>query len=345
MYVASCSIHMWTLRTRNAWSMERVKRNRTWTLFDPRDIPIQAGYLGTRIIESQIETGDHLCCIGTQLIVKNFLRFNHPFLSKITDKNNQKKPGTTTHSNVCTEIMQYSSDEETAICILASIGLPTSVQPDKSFDFSKLYDVSMIILWNLNLIIDSGQHVNAKAQLSNQRHQAIGVGIQGLADKFMAMGVPFESTNAKELNLHISQMIYHACLTASNTWARDKGSYSSFKGLPASLGVLQFDMWEVTPPSYRLDWELLWENIIADGFANSLMIVLMPTAGTTQITGFSESFAPLHRYHFGTPSNNFVAYHTHWLQQCFHMMSSIRWKPNHMPTTCVWSGIHRPVVQ
>lgn len=194
--------------------------------------------------------------------------------------------------------MQFSSDEETAVCNLASIGLPTFVRPDKSFDFGKLHDVTMVVVHNLNCIIDCGQQVDVKAEISNQRHRAIGVGIQGLADTFMSMGFSFESSKAKELNLQIFQTIYHACLSASNAWARDKGSYSSFKGSPASLGELQFDMWNVSPPSYGLDWASLRAKIAVDGLANSLMVALMPTAGTTQITGFTESIEPLHRYRF-----------------------------------------------
>lgn len=233
----------------------------------------------------------------------------------------------------CTEIIEYSDDNETAVCNLASIGLPTFVNLDaKSFDYDKLHHVTKIVTNNLNKVIDINYYPTEKTRTSNFKHRPIGIGVQGLADAFILMDIPFHSEKALEINKLIFETIYHAALEKSNeiaierkhmifniienklltrfdlldvsnefdikpTSLRDEniqlcGSYSSFIGSPASKGVLQFDMWNVTP-SDRYDWTALKNSIVTNGLRNSLLIAPMPTASTSQILGYNECFEPL----------------------------------------------------
>ena len=231
----------------------------------------------------------------------------------------------------CTEILEYSDDKETAVCNLASIALPAFVnETKKTFDYNKLHEVTKVVTNNLNKVIDINFYPTEKTKTSNLRHRPIGIGVQGLADAFIMLGIPFHSEQAKEINKHIFETIYHASLEKSNEIAIelnkqithyaknnlepklrellnkydiehfDKsydhtdgicGSYSSFKGSPASQGILQFDMWNVTPSS-RYDWTTLKESIIKFGLRNSLLVAPMPTASTSQILGYNECFEP-----------------------------------------------------
>ena len=227
----------------------------------------------------------------------------------------------------CTEILEYSDAEETAVCNLASIGLPSFVDPtNKSFDYDKLHEVTKVITNNLNRVIDVNFYPTDKTKRSNMRHRPIGIGVQGLADAFILMDIPFHSDQAKEVNTFIFETIYHAALEKSNeislersikikqlmngprnrllefvdvneynTLLRDNkellGAYSSFEGSPASEGILQFDLWSVTP-SERYDWSSLKQSIIKSGLRNSLLVAPMPTASTSQILGFNECFEP-----------------------------------------------------
>lgn len=228
----------------------------------------------------------------------------------------------------CTEIIEYSDDKETAVCNLASIALPTFVNPEtKQFDYEKLHEVTKVVTNNLNKVIDINFYPTEKTRRSNLRHRPIGIGVQGLADAFVLMDVPFHSDEAKEINKNIFETLYHAALEKSNEISinqtnflkellknsyidyclnfineeefenlnREKsdlfGAYSSFKGSPASEGILQFDLWSVTP-SERYDWASLKESIKTHGLRNSLLIAPMPTASTSQILGFNECFEP-----------------------------------------------------
>jgi ribonucleotide reductase alpha subunit len=232
----------------------------------------------------------------------------------------------------CTEIIQFSDDKETAVCNLASIALPAFVNEEtKQFDYDKLHEITKVVANNLNQVIDINFYPTEKTKLSNFRHRPIGIGVQGLADAFILMDLPFHSEEAKEINKNIFETIYHAALEKSNEISKERtifmkelkekdrfsvlefisqeeydsftlrekneninllGAYSSFEGSPASKGILQFDMWNVTP-SNRYDWEKLKQSIIENGLRNSLLIAPMPTASTSQILGYNECFEPL----------------------------------------------------
>jgi ribonucleotide reductase alpha subunit len=242
-------------------------------------------------------------------------------------KSNQKNLGTIMSSNLCCEIIEYSDDKETAVCNLASIALPTFVNEEtKTFDYDKLHQVAKVVTNNLNKVIDINFYPTPKTKASNLKHRPIGIGVQGLADTFILMDIPFHSDEAKEINKNIFETIYHAALSKSNEIAvqrtqmlkpllngpREKlleqvneydyvrlkkdpellGAYSSFEGSPASERILQFDLWGVQP-SDRYDWAALKDYIWAGGLRNSLLVAPMPTASTSQILGFNECFEPL----------------------------------------------------
>ncbi|EFA79053.1 ribonucleotide reductase large subunit [Heterostelium album PN500] len=287
--------------------MERVENDDVWNLFCPNEAPgladcwgdefralyekyentpglsrrtIKAQDLWFTIIESQIETG-----------TPYFL-----YKDACNSKSNQQNLGTIQCSNLCTEIIQYTSADEVAVCNLASIALPKYVRENKEtgkpeFDHQYLFEVTKTITRNLNKIIDRNYYPVLEARNSNFRHRPIGIGIQGLADVFIRLRLPFESNGAAILNKEIAETIYFAALTASAELAERDGPYESFKGSPASKGTLQQDFWNVTP-SPRWDWTSLKQKIISTGLRNSLLIAPMPTASTSQILGNNEAFEP-----------------------------------------------------
>ena len=317
--------------------MERVKTNAKWSLFCPDECPglhtiygdqfvdlytkyesegkarktLNARDLWFRILDAQMETGT------PYLLYKD----------AANKKSNQKNLGTIMSSNLCGEIIEYSDDKETAVCNLASIALPTFVNEEtKTFDYDKLHQVAKVVTNNLNKVIDINFYPTSKTKTSNLRHRPIGIGVQGLADTFILMDIPFHSDEAKEINKLIFETIYHAALTKSNEIAVERtkmlqpllkgsrgillenvneydyvrlnkdpgllGAYSSFEGSPASEGILQFDLWGVQP-SDRYDWTALKASIQTGGLRNSLLVAPMPTASTSQILGFNECFEPL----------------------------------------------------
>ena len=239
---------------------------------------VKAQKLWYSILEAQIETGN-------------------PFMlykDSANRKSNQKNLGTIKSSNLCTEIMEYSSPEETAVCNLASIALPTFIEgtgPDKVYNFQRLHDVSKVVCKNLNRIIDINYYPVPSARRSNMRNRPIGIGVQGLADAFMIMGYPFDSQEARRLNVQIFETIYHAALERSCELAEQYGTYETYEGSPASQGILQYDMWNRTP-SDLWDWTALKAKIAKHGLRNSLLLAPMPTASTSQILGFNECFEP-----------------------------------------------------
>jgi len=316
--------------------MERVRDNGKWSLFCPHECPglsdvygskftdlyrsyevsgkarreINARELWFKILDSQMETGT------PYLLYKDAANL----------KSNQKNLGTIKSSNLCCEIIEYSDAEETAVCNLASIALPTFVnQETNQFDYDKLHEVTKVVTNNLNKVIDINFYPTEKTKRSNMRHRPIGIGVQGLADAFVLMDIPFHSDEAKEVNKLIFETIYHASLEKSNEIAIERneminklssserfklldfiseaeyplirksknlmGTYSSFEGSPASQGILQFDMWSTTPTE-RYDWTKLKESIKTYGLRNSLLVAPMPTASTSQILGFNECFEP-----------------------------------------------------
>jgi ribonucleotide reductase alpha subunit len=332
--------------------MERVKNNSKWSLLCPNECPglsdvygdnfkelyekyenegkfrkvVNARELWFKILDSQMET-------GTPYIL---------YKDAANHKSNQQNLGTIKSSNLCCEIIEYSDSKETAVCNLASIGLPTFVnETTKTFDYDKLHEVTKVITNNLNRVIDINFYPTEKTKNSNLKHRPIGIGVQGLADTFILLDIPFHSEQAKEINKHIFETIYHAALERSNEIAISRfneitrnskyeqlqniisptfnyeqisslsvygckdllhcefsnlsrehcGAYSSFEGSPTSQGILQFDMWDVTP-SARYDWTKLKESIKKYGLRNSLLVAPMPTASTSQILGYNECFEP-----------------------------------------------------
>jgi ribonucleoside-diphosphate reductase alpha chain len=205
-------------------------------------------------------------------------------------KSNQQNLGTIKSSNLCTEIMEYTSAEEVAVCNLASIALPRFVETG-AFDFEKLYDITYELTKNLNKVIDGNYYPVPEAEYSNLRHRPIGLGVQGLADVFILMRLPFESEMAKLLNRNIFETIYFAAMTASKDLAKVQGAYETFAGSPLSEGKFQFDLWNVAP-SERHDWNALRREVIEHGVRNSLLVAPMPTASTSQIFGNNECFEP-----------------------------------------------------
>jgi len=199
--------------------------------------------------------------------------------------------GTIKSSNLCTEIMEYTSKDEVAVCNLASLALPRYIQ-NGIFDHNKLYEVTYQVTLNLNKIIDHNYYPVEEARYSNLRHRPIGLGVQGLADTFIQLRLPFESEEAKKLNIEIFETIYFASMTASKDLAIKDGAYETFKGSPLSKGQFQFDLWNVKPESGRWDWENLRLDVMNHGVRNSLLVAPMPTASTSQILGNNECFEP-----------------------------------------------------
>jgi len=208
-------------------------------------------------------------------------------------KSNQQNLGVIHNSNLCTEIIEYTSPDEVAVCNLASVALPAFVAADgASYDFQGLYRVTKVMTRNLNKVIDRNYYPVVEARRSNMRHRPIGLGVQGLADAFMLMRLPFESEAAKTLNTDIFETIYFGACEASCELAERDGAYETFPGSPASKGQLQFDLWGRQPQSGRWDWAGLKAKIAAHGMRNSLLVAPMPTASTAQILGNNESFEP-----------------------------------------------------
>ena len=281
--------------------MKRVKEDGEWSLFCPNEAPglydcygakfeelyhqyeqegrarrtIKAQDLWFAVLESQIETGN------PYILYKD----------ACNEKSNQKNLGTIRSSNLCTEIVEYTAPDEVAVCNLASISLAKFVNEDATYDFEKLHEITRVITRNLNKIIDINYYPIPEAENSNFRHRPIGIGVQGLADAFIKMGHPFDSEEARKLNQDIFETIYHASVLESNVLAQRDGSYKTFKGSPASKGILQFDMWGVTP-SDRYDWDALKADIKKGGMRNSLLLAPMPTASTSQILGNNECIEP-----------------------------------------------------
>jgi ribonucleoside-diphosphate reductase alpha subunit len=207
-------------------------------------------------------------------------------------KSNQQNLGVIHNSNLCTEIIEYTSADEVAVCNLASIALNAFAHDGQPYDFQGLYEVTKVATRNLNKVIDRNFYPVPEARRSNMRHRPVGLGVQGLADAFLILRMPFESDQARRLNEDIFETIYFAACEASCEMAAAEGPYETFQGSPASRGVLQFDMWGREPKSGRWDWTGLKERIAAHGLRNSLLVAPMPTASTAQILGNNESFEP-----------------------------------------------------
>jgi len=255
------------------------------------------------------------------------------FKDHCNNKSNQKNLGTIKCSNLCTEIVEYTAPDEIAVCNLASISLSKLTTPAKDyegtggkFDFDKLKEISEIVTRNLNRVIDRNFYPREECRKSNMRHRPIGIGVQGLADVYMMLKIPFESEKAKQLNKEIFETIYFGAATASCELAKDEGPYETYEGSPASQGILQYDMWGVTP-SDKWDWAALKENIKENGMRNSLLLAPMPTASTAQILGNNESTEPYtsNMYNRRVLAGEFTIVNKHLLRE---LTSSGLWTPS-----------------
>merc|ERR1712127_366817 len=231
-------------------------------------------------------------------------------------KSNQQNLGTIHCSNLCTEIMEYTSSDEVAVCNLASVALSAFAKKDEPFDFKGLYDVTKVATKNLNKVIDRNYYPVEEARRSNMKHRPIGLGVQGLADAFLMMRLPFESDLARKLNEDIFETIYFAACDASCELALQHGPYETYVGSPSSNGQLQFDLWGRVPKSGRWDWVALKKRIAQSGLRNSLLVAPMPTASTAQILGNNESFEPYTQnlYVRRVLSGEFVSVNKHLLR-------------------------------
>jgi len=281
--------------------MKRVEAGDTWSLFCPHEAPglhTTYGKEFEELYEKYEREGKHRKVVKAQdlwfKILESQIETGTPYLlykDAANEKSNQKNLGVIQSSNLCTEIMEYTAADETAVCNLASIALSKFVINGR-FDHQKLFEVTKTITYNLNKIIDLNYYPIPEARNSNMRHRPIGIGVQGLADAFIMLRMPFESEEAKGLNKDIFETIYYAALTASMELAQRDGTYQSYEGSPISQGIFQFDMWGVKPESGRWDWEALRSEIIKNGVRNSLLLAPMPTASTSQILGNNECFEP-----------------------------------------------------
>ncbi|KAH9543581.1 hypothetical protein CY35_13G072700 [Sphagnum magellanicum] len=329
--------------------MKRVQENGTWSLFCPNEAPgladlwgdefeslfvkyekegkakkvVQAQKLWFAILEAQIETGNPYML----------------FKDACNRKSNQQNLGTIKSSNLCTEIVEFTSPDETAVCNLASLALPRFVREkgvpleshptklmgskgfkNRFFDFEKLGEITELVTRNLNRIIDVNYYPVETAKRSNLRHRPIGIGVQGLADAFILLGMPFDSTEAQKLNKEIFETIYYHALRTSADLAAEEGIYETYPGCPISKGVLQPDMWDVEP-SDQWDWSALREKIRKNGVRNSLLVAPMPTASTSQILGNNECFEPYtsNIYSRRVLSGEFVVVNKHLLSDLTNM--------------------------
>lgn len=307
--------------------MKRVQEDAQWTLMCPNECPglyevygeefdalylsyenagkgrktIKARELWEKILESQIET-------GTPYML---------YKDAANRKSNQKNLGTIRSSNLCTEIMEYTSADEIAVCNLASISLPMFVE-NGEFNHDLLYDVTKRVTRNLNKVIDRNYYPVQEAENSNMRHRPVGLGVQGLADAFILMRLPFTSDSAKKMNQEIFETMYFAAVTASMEMAKEEGPYSTFEGSPISKGEFQYNLWGLNDEdlSGRWDWTSLRKEVMQNGVRNSLLMAPMPTASTSQILGNNEAFEPYtsNIYTRRVLSGEFIVVNKHLLQ-------------------------------
>jgi ribonucleoside-diphosphate reductase alpha chain len=310
--------------------MRRVEQNESWSLFCPHEAPgladchseefeklyekyeregrarevVKAQELWFEILESQIET-------GTPYIL---------FKDAANKKSNQQNLGTIKSSNLCTEIIEYTAPDEVAVCNLASLALPkyviTSPDGKRYFDHQKLYEITKVATRNLNKVIDVNYYPVEEARRSNFRHRPIGLGVQGLADTFIMLRMPFDSPEAQGLNEDIFETIYYAAMETSMELAKLQGTYETYAGCPVSKGQFQFDLWGVSPKSGRWNWSELKQKVNKYGIRNSLLVAPMPTASTSQILGNNECFEPYtsNIYTRRTLSGEFIVVNKHLMK-------------------------------
>ena len=328
--------------------MQKVEENGDWYLMCPNECPrlqnvygdefdemyreyvaqgryrkkVRAREVWDAILKSQVETGTPYMC----------------YKDSVNKKSNQKNIGTVKSSNLCTEIMEVSTPSETAVCNLASLCLPSFVRErswakadgtsgsEKYFDLSEFHQVVQVVVENLNKVIDANYYPSQCAKNSNLRHRPIGLGVQGLADVFMMLSLPFDSPAARVLNKDIFEAMYHGALCSSCALAKKYGGYETFTGSPASEGKLQFDLWGITPSPDAWGWDLLKEDIKKYGLRNSLLVAPMPTASTSQIMCNNECFEPYttNIYLRRTLAGEFVMVNKHLIKD---LQAINKWNP------------------
>ena len=305
--------------------MKRVEENAEWSLFCPSEAKGLADVYGDefeKLYEKYEREGKARQTIKAQdlwfAILESQTETGTPYMlykDHANRKSNQKNLGTIRSSNLCTEIMEYTAPDEVAVCNLASLALPKFVI-DGQFDHNKLFEITKVATKNLNKVIDRNYYPVEEAKNSNMRHRPIGLGVQGLADTFSMLRLPFESEEAQSLNEDIFETIYFAAMTASMEDAIQDGPYETYEGSPVSKGIFQFDMWGVNPKSGRWDWTELKQQVKKNGVRNSLLVAPMPTASTSQILGNNECFEPYtsNIYTRRTLSGEFIVINKHLLK-------------------------------
>ncbi|MFZ9980931.1 MAG: ribonucleoside-diphosphate reductase subunit alpha [Cyclobacteriaceae bacterium] len=305
--------------------MKRVETNEMWSLFCPNEAPGLADAWGEdfeRLYEKYEKEGKFRRQIKAQdlwfEVLEAQIETGTPYMlykDAANRKSNQKNLGTIRSSNLCTEILEYTSADEVAVCNLASLALPKFVTEEGVFDHQKLYEITKVVTKNLNKVIDINYYPVQEAQNSNMRHRPIGIGVQGLADVFILLKMPFDSPEARILNAEIHETIYFGSMEASMELSKINGPYETFKGSPVSKGIFQFDMWGVTP-SQRWDWIKLKQDVKQYGVRNSLLLAPMPTASTSQILGNNECFEPYtsNLYTRRTLSGDFILVNKHLMK-------------------------------
>ena len=282
--------------------MKRVESNEEWSLFSPdeaKDLHETYGEEFEKLYEKFEKEGKARKTVKAQdlwfEILESQIETGNPYIlykDAANKKSNQKNLGTIKSSNLCTEIIEYTSPDEVAVCNLASIALNKFVKDDLTYDHQKLYEITKVITKNLNKVIDVNYYPVEEAKNSNLRHRPIGIGVQGLADAFILMRQSFDSPEAKKLNSEIFETIYFAAMESSMEIAQKEGPYKTYEGSPVSKGIFQFDMWGIVPDSKRWDWTKLKREVKKHGVRNSLLLAPMPTASTSQILGNNECFEP-----------------------------------------------------
>lgn len=305
--------------------MERARDNSHWSLFSPNSVPLLINNFGpafettyiayeantalkpmivparallTMIERCQLETG------GPAMLYKDNINSEslhwpqalkvkkaHACLNIIV-ASNYSNIGQITQSSLSTETMQYTSPHETAVCMMGSIILPSFIR-NGQFNFNNLHSAAQFLTLGLNMAINETMCPTPQANEGNFRQRAIGIGIQGLANAFIALDLPYDSDGARDLNLRISETIYNGAVTGSVSFAKTHGCYSRFLGSPLSQGRFAFDLWNEAPNNNFFNWDALRQEVLTHGVANSVLISMMPTAGTSQFTGCSQSFEPI----------------------------------------------------
>jgi ribonucleoside-diphosphate reductase alpha subunit len=308
--------------------MQRVENNEMWTLMCPNECKGLADIWGDAFNELYIEyekQGKFRKQIPAkslwEKIINSQIETGSPYIlykDSVNRKSNQQHYGIIKSSNLCTEIVEYSDSNETAVCNLASLCLPTFLNEKNQFDYDLLGDKTRELVRNLNNIIDINKYPTYESEFSNMRHRPIGIGVQGFADVLMKMKIPYDSEKARDINRCVFESIYYNSLYESMTLAQKQGPYETFEGSPASKGILQFDMWGVTPQFIDEEkWIRLKQDITSFGLRNSLLVAPMPTASTAQIMGNNESFEPYtsNIYTRAVLSGNYIIVNQHLVEE------------------------------